>query len=89
MKDLPNRLNRGQVFWRAQMLKKAGIPFTRANIMIEQPKTDIDTSKHYVMFTCDSWAAKKAMHPFDGVNCDFVIWDSKIRGSAQVAFKLY
>ena len=81
-------MNDGQVFRLAQKLKKANIPFRSVSIRRELPKTSIECSKYYILFTCDSWAAKKAMHPLEGVNIDFAIWDAKTRGTAQIAFKI-
>lgn len=88
MKNIPDRMNNGQIFKLAQILKKANIPFLGVSIRRDPPKTDVDCSRFYAMFTCDSWAAKKAMHPLDGVNIDFSLWDSKIRGKAQIAFRI-
>ena len=80
MKNTPIK-NDGYVFILTKRLKKAGIPF----ISLSFEKRE---GKQFAMFNADSWAVKKAMHPFDGCNPDFCIWNSKIRGTATIAFKM-
>ena len=71
----------GQVFRVMQRLKKVSIPIISLRIVKRY-------NGYYAMCLCDSWAAKKAMHPFDGLNIDFSLWDSKKRGTAEIAFKI-
>lgn len=78
----------GALFRAVQRLKKGGIPFRSVDIRIDPPKDGVSTSKRYFLFTCDTWAAKKAMHPFEGISYSFMIWDSKRRGEAKIAIEI-
>lgn len=78
---IPARLNDGQIFKMTQRLKAANIPFNKMHV-------EYRDKWHYAMFEANSWAAKKAMHPFEGCNPEFTLWDTKVRGTAFIAFKI-
>lgn len=77
-------LRDGQIFRMCQRLKKIGVPF----ISVSLGYTDKD-GKKYATFKAHTWAVEKAMHPFNGCNPAFTIWDSKVRGTALIAFQIY
>lgn len=84
-------INDGIVFSIMQRLKKSSIPVLKMSI---QKMECIDYHNKgkialFAVFDADTWAVKKSMHPFEGCNPDFTIWDSKIHGRAKIAFKLY
>lgn len=78
----------GQIFRIMQRLKKAAIPVLKMNIekMEVIGSTYKGQMRWFAMFDADSWAAEKAQHPFEGCNPDFILWDSKTRGRAKIAF---
>ena len=80
----------GQVFRIMQRLKKANIPVLRMKIEYREAISCHNTSKKswFAIFDADTWAVKKAMHPFEGCNPDFAIWNSKVRGTAKIAFSI-
>lgn len=78
----------GQIFRIMQRLKKAAIPVLKMEVVRREAisYSDKGKMKWFAIFEADSWAVKKAMHPFEGCNPEFTIWDSKIRGKAKIAF---
>lgn len=74
----------GEVFRMCQRLKKACIPFISVTFDYKDAK-----GNRYATFKADSWAVKKSQHPFEGCSPAFTLWDSKVRGTALIAFKIY
>jgi len=84
--SLPNRINDGTIFKISQRLKAAKIPFDAINFEYREH----NCGKYwFAIVTANNWAVRLSQHPFEGCNPDFTIWDSKVRGTAKIAFKIF
>ena len=80
-------MERAILFPIMQRLKKAGVPvksYRIENTMFFNDKY----KKQYAIFKADSWAVKLAQHPFNGCNPCCTIWNSNIRGTAEIVFRV-
>lgn len=69
-----------------QRFKREGLPFISLKIDKVEPKDNLSISTWKLTYKVNKWVADTAMRPQCKLNQDYCIYDSKIRGIAEIVF---